>query len=149
MEGGHQQRGVKACVAGRGGRFISPEDIGRVCGALLARGPQAGQGFVNLCGPDLVSQRDAVGVIARAVGREVQVVSLGEEEGVQMMIAEQGMPEAAARYMFRLLKGLGDGEEVWYERAVYEEARENVRKLAGREPMRLGEWVEENKGLFA
>ncbi len=129
--------------------FICPADIGRVCGALLARGPQAGQGFVNLCGPDLVSQREAAGVIARAVGREVQVVSLGEEEGVQMMIAGQGMPEVAARYLVRLLKGLGDGEEVWYERAVYEEARENVRKLAGREPTRLGEWVEENKGLFA
>lgn len=129
--------------------FICPADIGRVCGALLARGPQAGQGFVNLCGPELVSQREAVGVIARAVGREVQVVSLGEEEGVQMMVAGQGMPEILARYLVRGLKALGDGEKVWYEKGVYEEARENVRKLAGREPMRLGEWVEENKGLFA
>lgn len=128
--------------------WISPADIGRVCGALLVRGPQAGQGFVNLCGPKLVSQREAAGVIARAVGREVQVVSLGEEEGVQTMVAEQGVPEPVARYLARVMKGLGNGEKVWYERGVYEEARENVRKLAGREPMRLEEWMEENKGLF-
>lgn len=55
--------------------WITPEDIGRVAAAVLAGGVSAekgvGERVIPLYGPELLSLRDAIGTIARVIGKNV------------------------------------------------------------------------------
>ena len=62
--------------------YIAPADTGAVCGAVFAepRFRVQHQKVIPLCGPVLYSQREAMGIIGRTLGREIEVRELGEEE---------------------------------------------------------------------
>ena len=99
--------------------LISPEDIGRVCGVITAGGWKAAKGknIVYLCGPELRSQRDAVGVIGKALGKDIRVTALDEDvgfEGIAKQFDEAGVPESttkdAATFFIDALKGRTPGD---------------------------------------
>lgn len=134
--------------------WISPGDIGRVCAALLAGGLRAGAGernFVRLCGPKLVSQRDAVGIIGRAIGKDIRLTELEDQKALEEVFEkEMGMPAPMGKYLFNVLKRAGvEGSDGNYEGPAYQEAMSNVQKYAGGQPTRFEEWVEENKQEFS
>lgn len=134
--------------------WIAPEDIGRVAGTLVVRGigiqategDQESRNSIPLCGPKLVSQRDAVGVFGRAVGKDVKVTELGEEEGVKVML-ELGVPEFVAGPLVSGLRASSNGDGGPIPLEMFEKASGNVLKYAGRATS-LEEWAEANKGLF-
>ena len=68
--------------------YIAPADIGAVCGAVLAEPHFRSQHerIIPLCGPVLYSQREAMGIIGRKLGREIVVRELGEEEWVEKQV---------------------------------------------------------------
>lgn len=127
--------------------WIAPGDVGRVAATVVVRGMrvitaegekvQLGN-WIPLRGPELVSQRDAVGIFGRAVGRHVRVTELGEEEGVEVLL-QRGVPEVVVR---PLVGGLREGDPLPLE--MFEEGSRNVWKYAGR-AMRLEEWAEDNR----
>ncbi|KAF7328746.1 NmrA-like family protein [Mycena venus] len=132
--------------------WIVPEDIGRAGGTILVNGPSStgGEKSVLLCGPELISQGDAVKIIGRVVGKEVAVEAISDEEAIKRMVSE-GRPEHIAKY---LVKTLGEGfqgaklsQETLFASDEYKAAVENVRKYAGKATT-LVEWATENKGAF-
>ena len=134
--------------------WITPQDMGAVCGTFLAKGPQ---GFgdqvesnsVYLYGPDLVSQRDALAVIGRAIGRDVKITELNEQEGAEMYMKEYGTPEPAARRLMEVMRGESQGNGRFYSGPSYQRGKENVEKYSGRQPLGLQQWVEGNKHRFS
>jgi uncharacterized protein YbjT (DUF2867 family) len=130
--------------------WISPEDIGRVCGTLLAEGPQAVAGpetnIIRVRGPELVTQRDAVGSIGRAIGKSIKVTQLDEQEGLKTLMESNGMPEDMAKGLIALYKLRAEGTSFF---EGDEEPVRNLGKYAGREPTKFSEWAEENKQAFS
>ncbi|KAJ7436068.1 hypothetical protein B0H11DRAFT_1831254 [Mycena galericulata] len=132
--------------------WIVPEDIGRAGASILVGGPSStgGKTDVLLCGPEVISQGDAVKIIAKVVGKEVTVEAVGDEEAVKVMAAS-GMPEPLARYLVKTMaKGL-EGANVtsdgFFGGDLYRVGVENVRKYAGKATT-LAEWTKENKAAF-
>ncbi|KAJ7852425.1 hypothetical protein B0H13DRAFT_1904644 [Mycena leptocephala] len=126
--------------------WIVPEDIRRAGGTILVGGPSStgGEKSILLCGPELISQGDAVKTIGRVLGKEVAVEAVGDEEAVKGMVAV-GIPEPLAKY---LVKILSDGAmETVFASNKYNVAVENVRKYAGKVTT-LMEWATENKVAF-
>jgi nucleoside-diphosphate-sugar epimerase len=118
--------------------WISPEDIGRVCGSILARGLE--QRIVWLMGSEKMALKDAVGVVARALGREIEVTKITAEEALEEFM-ENGTPGQTARWIVRYIT-VDAGYE--FKTPVFEEARGNVLKYTYRSPIKLNQWVNEN-----
>ncbi|KAF8145464.1 hypothetical protein K438DRAFT_1871966, partial [Mycena galopus ATCC 62051] len=80
--------------------WIVSADIGRAGGTILVGGPSStgGEKSVLLYGPEMISQGDAAKIIGRAVGKEVAVEAIGEEEAVRGMVTG-GVPEPLAKYL--------------------------------------------------
>lgn len=125
--------------------WITPEDIGQVSAAALARGPLTGN-VIELYGSELLSQEEAVAAIGRAIGKTIDIVEVGEDEGPQMYVKEMGYPiESIAQTLIKSLKSRV-GEDVTPER--YYEAVSNVEKYAEKEPMRFVDWAREHADEF-
>jgi NAD(P)H-binding len=132
--------------------WIAPVDIGDAAGAILARGPQDfdfpdGESFVDLCGPQLISQGDAAIAVAKAIGYDLIVSDTSDNEGLEMYI-KAGVPKPLANYMVRTVRAAADGSYVLYDDDKYLKGVQNVRIYTGREPTKFQDWVDENKGLF-
>jgi uncharacterized protein YbjT (DUF2867 family) len=132
--------------------FIAPEDIGRVAGVFLAKGLPAGEdgskrNIVGLVGPEKMSLREAVGVIGNAVGKEAKVTKVDEQEALQVMMTENGVPEPVAKTVlvqFRQQEESGG----FFNIPGYEEASGNVQRYTGRPSLHFHEWVDLNKEKF-
>ena len=133
--------------------WISPKDIGKAAGTLLVQGIQASEGaeprnYIPLCGPKLLSQREAVGIFGKAIGKDIKVTELDEKEGVKNML-ENGVPEFVARPLVASLGARYRGEEGPgpFGGESYATAATNLRKYTGRVTS-LEEWAEANKVMF-
>lgn len=127
--------------------YISPMDMGRVSGTILTKGQQDGQHIVYILGPEVVSQRDAITFIGRALGKDIKVTPINEQEGVELY-KDGGMPEPVAKYIIGRLDELSKGEDASSDRRWYEAAVGNIQKYSGKPATRFQEWVEGNKQLF-
>lgn len=128
--------------------WIAPRDIGRVAAAVLA-GRTVETSVLYLVGPEDMSLRNAVGVIARAAGRDVKIVDVDAEEGIKVFM-ETGQPRAIAAHIVDFLgKGLeSGGARNLLKGVVYDEAVGNVERYTGKPATRFAQWAEENKGEF-
>ncbi|KAJ6462087.1 hypothetical protein C8R45DRAFT_1027291 [Mycena sanguinolenta] len=132
--------------------WIVPEDIGRAGATILVGGPSSTGGKTNvvLCGPEVISQGDAVKAIGKVVGKEVTVEAIVDEEAVKVMAAS-GLPEPLARYLVKTLVSGFEGASVrtdaFFGSDQYKVAVENVRKYAGKATT-LVEWTTDNRGAF-
>lgn len=136
--------------------FITNGDIGTVCGILLARGLKTfdktgRQNFIRLSGPELLSQRRAVEIIGKTIGKDIKVTSLDEHEGLEKFVKVDGLPEPVAKHLITLMKEKAEGSNDYgyHPPDLYNEAVRNTRKYAGREPTTFQEWAEENKTKFS
>lgn len=132
--------------------YISPGDIGRVCGNLLvkgAKGLEEGRTSVSLAGPQVVSQREAIETMGRAVGKQVEVVGFeNDEDAVRLFMANLGLPESGARHLIQAFKEVSEGRD-FFANGLYEEASANVRKYGGEEATTIQQWAEANRSKFA
>ncbi|KAF2734047.1 NAD(P)-binding protein [Polyplosphaeria fusca] len=122
--------------------YVVPGDIGRVAGGLLVE--RKARGGLYLHGPQLRPVREAVGVLGRVVGREVEVEEIGEEAFKKSM---GHLPGVVVDSLTVSLKAMQDKPvEVFW--SGHEEAVENIRRFGGAKPTTLEEWAEEVKGAF-
>jgi NAD(P)-dependent dehydrogenase (short-subunit alcohol dehydrogenase family) len=123
--------------------WISPQDIGRVCGSILARGLK--DRVVWLMGPEKMALKDAIGVVSLALGREITVTKITAAEALEELV-KNGTPEVIARWTVRYIT-----EDAGYEfkTAVFEEAVGSVLKYTHRVPVKFDQWVAENICRFA
>ena len=131
--------------------WISPEDIGGLCATLLARGSQGVErssdgNAVFLSGPEKLSQRDAISVLGRVIGKDLKVTELDAQAGLETFV-KLGLPEPVAKELIGTL-AKRDKEGTMFGSPMYERAVGNVEEYMGQKPMRFEEWVELNKSAF-
>ena len=127
---------------------IVPEDIGRVCGTILAKGPQDEQRAIYLYGPELLSQTDVVRILARTLSKNPKIESADEQDAYKLFVEELGMPVPVAKYMIRQTGKTATGHSQVLGYPVSEEQLSNVQKYSGRKATTFEEWVEQNKQIF-
>ncbi|PKX90149.1 NmrA-like family protein [Aspergillus novofumigatus IBT 16806] len=130
--------------------YIAPEDIGSVAGTFLVNGLPAGEdgskkNSVELVGPEKMTIREVVGVIGKAVGKEVKVTQVDEQEALQDMITVTGLPEPVANAILAQLRKQEESDGFF---GLPEEALGNVQRYTGRPSLRFHEWVDLNKEKF-
>ena len=133
--------------------YISPTDIGTVCGAILANpdfqtlDKDSTAKSVYLCGPELMTQNNAMDIISKGLGREIKVKEVGQDQWV----ANFSNP-----YMRPAMEGIGEGMQeniktdgrAMYPEEMYTQSHKNMKTYLGREPTKFSEWVAQNKAAF-
>ena len=127
---------------------IVPEDIGRVCGRVLAKGPQDDQKAIYLYGPELLSQTESVKVLAKVLGKDPKIEIADEQEAYKMFVEERGVPVPVAKYMIRQAGKTVTEQSQVFGYPITEEQLSNVQKYSGRKGTTFEEWVEQNKQMF-
>ena len=127
---------------------IVPEDIGRVCGTVLVKGPQDEQRAIYLYGPKIMSQADSVETLAKALGKSPKVVSINEQDALKMYVEERGYPEPIAKYMLGRYAMPQTGKFQLLGYSIEEEHLSNVQKYSGKEATTFEDWVQQNKQIF-
>ena len=125
---------------------ITPEDIGRVSGIILAQGPKNGQRKVYLYGPQVLMQKDAIAVVGKMLGKDIKVSDVSEQEGREQF-TNAGIPKPVADYMVR--KIYASKNEDSSSRVRYDEGVANVHFYTGQPATKFQDWVEANKELFS
>lgn len=127
---------------------IVQEDIGRVCGTILAKGPQDEQRIIYLYGPELISQEDCIKIIATALGKTPKIVTVEEKDADGYFVEEHGMPSPVAKYLKGQIRKAVSGQSQVFGYPVREGQLSNVEKYSKTKATRFEEWVEKNKQLF-
>ncbi|KAF3002423.1 hypothetical protein E8E13_003686 [Curvularia kusanoi] len=127
--------------------YIAPKDIGTVCGAVLSepRFRSQHQQVIPLCGPELHSQREAMGIIGHTLGREIEIQELNEDQWVEKLL-KNGMPRSVIDSITEGMRVSNEGRNSYPDHA---EVSQNVSKYAERNPTTLADWVNANKAAFA
>jgi uncharacterized protein YbjT (DUF2867 family) len=117
---------------------MDPEDIARVAVAALAQDGHVGKGYL-LTGPQALTSREQVEIIAEAIGRPVDFEDVTPHEFAQAAI-QQGTPPEQARLMERL-------NEVFRARRAVA-ITDDVENITGTAPATFRDWCERNAGAF-
>lgn len=126
---------------------IVPEDIGRFCGTVLAKGPpQDGERHVYLYGPQLLRLEDVVRTIAKVLGKDPQIVPVDEQDAAKLY-EERGFPPAIANSFATQLAKKVPAPSV-FGTPIKEEEMSNVEKYTGNKATTFEQWVEKNKQMF-
>jgi uncharacterized protein YbjT (DUF2867 family) len=134
--------------------WISPSDIGALAGALLVQGSQGlhetnEANVIYLNGPEKLSQKDAIGIIAQAIGRNIKVTRVDEQEGLEVFVKTTGLPEPVAKQLIQQQKAQEELKgAALFGSPHYQMAVGNIEKYLGKQPMRFEQWAEENKEEF-
>ena len=131
---------------------IVPEDIGRVGGVILAKGPPEDQRAIYLYGPKLFPQGESIKILAKGLGKDPTIEAANDEEAYKIYTEEHGIPKPLADYMMRQSDKAGkasSGQLQVFGYSVSEEQLSNVQKYSGKKATTFEEWVEQNKGKFA
>lgn len=125
---------------------ITPGDMGRVSGTILAQGPRNNQKKVYLYGPQILTQRAALDIIGDVLGKGIKVSALTPQEATDQFLGA-GIPKPLVDYM---VSKLGDSaENDNSDRAHYDVGLSNVELYTGRPATAFADWVKENKTLFS
>ena len=142
--------------------FVSTEDVGAVCGTILANGLPLPKGItmvtnntpdsnaMEIVGPGLLTQSQAVEAIASAIGMEGELVveEAASEQEVLDMYMQMGIPPAVARHVSDILGRRADGSDGWYREPAFGLSAGNVEAVLGRKGKRFREWALEKRDLF-
>jgi len=126
--------------------WIVPGDIGRVCGTLVAGGWK-GENIVRLRGPTLTTQREAIGVVGKVLGKQLQVKEIDEEAGLKLFVEVTRLPVPVAEHLVEMIRD-SMGPTGMYLGNDNEEAAGNILKYGGKKPTTFEEWVVANKKDF-
>ncbi|CAG8152706.1 unnamed protein product [Penicillium olsonii] len=122
--------------------WISPDEVGRVAGKILAHGSQ--DHAVGIVGREKLSLRDGLGVIGEVLGKSIKIVKIGEEEAVNQL-CEIGIPLPVAAWIVH--DAVYDAGKT-LRADEYPEASKSVLRYTGKAPIGLKEWSEENRQRF-
>ncbi|MEU4559415.1 NAD(P)H-binding protein [Actinoplanes sp. NPDC023936] len=128
---------VRAGFVERRSAMVHDADIGAVGAAVLARGGYPGQ-ELPITGPEVLTPPDMVRIIGEAIGREVRLVPLTEEQAREQWRAE-GFPDEVIEFF---VWAQGNTPEIGYTVAP------TVEKVTGRPARTFAQWARENADEF-
>jgi uncharacterized protein YbjT (DUF2867 family) len=129
--------------------YITPEDIGAVCGTILAgtiEGEHESPIFLLGAEEDL-TVAGAIEAIANAIKQPVKVTKVSPDEHMQTLISKSGLPEPMAKVLTSNFAGLNERQANVNE-PLDPELKANVERILKRPTMRFAEWAERNKDKF-
>ncbi|KAJ9640618.1 hypothetical protein H2204_003247 [Knufia peltigerae] len=128
---------------------IAQEDIGRACGTVLVKGPlDENTPAMYLYGPQLISQADCVKTLAKVLGKNPTVETMGSEEAYKMFTEQRRWPAPLADYMIRQSGAVDPARGLVCGYPVGPEQLSSVEKYTGKKAITFEEWVEQNKQMF-
>lgn len=136
--------------------WITPDDIGKVCAAILGAGAvkDGDDQAVCLVGPQKVTLRDGAVAIARAAfpdKGDLVVKRISVDEEVETQVA-RGMPPPLAKHLAgsfaKLQEEQKNGLDWIPEGDAWEAAVAAVERYTGEPPMKLPQWIEKYKAEF-
>jgi uncharacterized protein YbjT (DUF2867 family) len=117
---------------------MDPEDIARVAVAALTDDGHAGKGYL-LTGPQALTAREQVGIIAAVTGRSIEFEDVTPHEFAQAAI-QRGTPPDEAHLMERL-------NEVFRGRRSVA-ITDDVENITGMAPATFRDWCQRHTGAF-
>jgi uncharacterized protein YbjT (DUF2867 family) len=117
---------------------MDPEDIARVAVAALTEDGHVGKGYL-LTGPEALTSREQVEIIAEVIGRPVDFEDVTPHEFAEAAI-QQGTPPEQARLMERL-------NEVFRARRAVA-ITDDVENITGTAPGTFRQWCERHTDTF-
>tara|TARA_R110002003_G_scaffold45_20_gene3657 strand:- start:17586 stop:18497 length:912 start_codon:yes stop_codon:yes gene_type:complete len=125
--------------------FIAPSDIGIVAATVLIQQPQ--ESHLLLCGPELLTQYQAYGIVGKVLGKEIKVKALSEQEWRdKLSYMPKPVLDTLAKGMRDSHEGVDAYKDEWYNEGVGNLKKWTKGQGGGKE---FGEWVAENKDVFA
>ena len=121
--------------------FITNTDMGEVGARVLIDGSD--QQAIYLHGSALITQQDAINDIAKVFNRQIKLISLGKEEGINVL-EQAGIPKPVATY---LANGSANWEKI-LDPDKFKEGQRNIEKYTGHPPTTFADWVNTNRDLF-
>lgn len=112
--------------------WVDPRDIGDVAAARLLSASWSGREVQAVHGPEDLSFARVAEIVGEAIGREVRLVTMSDEEAKQGLLAA-GLGEKAAEGMVQMSRGLREGF-----------APEQARSVVTTTPTTLGAWAYAN-----
>jgi uncharacterized protein YbjT (DUF2867 family) len=128
---------VRTGFVDRRSAMVDEHDIGAVAAAVLARGGYGGR-ELPITGPEVLTPADMVRTIAAALGRDVALVALTEEQARQQW-RDEGFPEDVVDFF---VWAHGNTPEIGYTVAP------TVADVTGRPPRTLARWVADHLDAF-
>ena len=131
--------------------WISPEDVSRVCGSALAKGPRHCCGLLRVYGPDVLSHREVAGTIAKTLGKTITITALeNDEQCLRFQMEHAYVPDFIAMAMVNGFESrVAPGEsDALYESPLHEEGVANIQRYGGKKATTCEEWVAANKEAF-
>lgn len=125
--------------------YISPTDIGTVCGALLSepRFRTGSKQVVPLNGPELHTQRQAMEIVAQTLGRKIKVEEIDEDAFYDKQLKHQ--PRPVVDSVVDGMRASNNGRDAYPNHA---EDSANISKYSEREPTKLADWLQANRAAF-
>ncbi|RMZ71228.1 hypothetical protein GMOD_00005752 [Pyrenophora seminiperda CCB06] len=125
--------------------YIAPSDIGTVCGSLLAEPgfqKEAGPSFY-LCGPKVMTQREGMETIGKALGKELKIKEIDSERWFEKL---EHMPRPLLESVEKTLRESKENGDKYDK--IHEQAVKDFRKYAERELTKLEDWIKEHKAAL-
>ena len=132
---------VFSSAAGSKGVPIDPFDIAAVAKVCLTQPGHEGQAY-DMTGPELLTVKEQVAILAQVLGREIQVIDITVDEGLQNMARFRVMNPRLEQGMREMMTIIREGG---YNRPV----TDTVLKVSGKAPRTFRQWCEAHKGAFA
>lgn len=116
--------------------MVDPADIGAVAATALLADGHEGRTYV-LSGPQALRPADRVGTLGAALGRELRLEALSDDEARTQMSAEMPVEYVDAFFEF-YVEGALDESQV----------QPTVREILGREPRTFEQWAAAHADAF-
>ncbi|MET7338708.1 NmrA family NAD(P)-binding protein [Nonomuraea sp. NPDC005650] len=128
---------IKEPFGDRLSALVHERDIAAVAATVLVQGGHGGRTYV-LTGPEAITLRQKVEILAASIGRDVAYVELTVDEARAKWAAD-GMGEQTIEF---LVQALGSTPEVGYTVVP------TVREVTGRDARGFAQWASENADAF-
>lgn len=119
------------------GAVVHEADIGAVAAVALLDGGHAGRAY-NLTGPEALTPRDRVAILARALRRDIAFVPITHEQAVDRLIAT-GVSRPDAEYVIGWHAAPPDAAKTVVD---------TVERITGSPARTFAQWVAENADRF-
>ncbi|KAJ0425877.1 hypothetical protein BJY00DRAFT_273916 [Aspergillus carlsbadensis] len=127
--------------------YITPEDIGAVCGTILAGAVEQESPIVLFGAEEDLTVAGAIEAIASAIKQPVKMTKVSPDEHLQTLISKSGLPEPMAKVLTSNFARLNERQATVIE-PLDPGLKANVEKILKRPTMSFTEWAERNKDKF-